>query len=284
MTRFSLSLARKLTAGLVLLIGNAVISCAIMAKEDVLIIGGAGNSGSAVAKLLIARGDHVTMFVRSTTDRKRLTGLPVDYVVGDAMKTDEVAAALQGKRFSVMFETLQVYPGTEQSYTKLYENFVPWAKRMGVKQFLGLGGGCGDWARQDCPLSPPLYALAGDMTNAEHVLRDSGVPYTIIRVGALIPSTPFHPDVDMVSGKSYLTTDLTKFGGVLRADLNQQIAGCIGAERCLNKIFVIDDLTVKAQLDHWLCKRRNETDTVISNNPLCGPMPRVTNAQPKQGP
>ena len=67
----------------------------------------------------------------------------------------------------------------------------------------------------------PLYALSGDMTRAEHVLRDSGVPYTIIRVGALIPSNPNHPAAAMASGKSILTTDVSRFGGVFRADLDR---------------------------------------------------------------
>ncbi len=254
-------------------------STAATAEQRVLIIGGAGHSGSAVARMLIERGDHVTAFVRSTTDRSKLDGVPVDYVVGDAMKADEVAAALEGKSFDVMFETVQVFPGSESSYSKMYENFVPIAKRMGIKQFISIGGGCGDNPREDCPLSPPLYELSKDMNRSEHILRESGVPYTIIRVGALIPSNPFHPDKDKRSGTSYLTTDLTKFGGVLRVDLNEQIAACIGAERCINKTFIIDDPTIKPQYDHWICKRENEGPVVSGDNPLCGEMPRVTEAQ-----
>ena len=165
-----------------------------------------------------------------------------------------MAAALEGKQFDVMFETVQVWPGTDASYTQMYENFVPWAKRLGVKQFISIGGGCGENPREDCPLSPPLYELSQDMNRSEHILRDSGVPYTIIRVGVLIPSNPFHPDADKRSGNSYMTTDLTKFGGVLRVDLNEQIVACIGAERCLNKTFIIDDPTIKPQFDHWICK------------------------------
>ena len=60
------------------------ISTAATAAQRVLIIGGAGHAGSAVARMLIERGDHVTAFVRATTDRSKLEGVPVDYVVGDA--------------------------------------------------------------------------------------------------------------------------------------------------------------------------------------------------------
>ena len=261
-----------------------VVSSAATAEQRVLIIGGAGHAGSAVARMLIERGDQVTAFVRATTDRSKLEGVPVDYVVGDAMKADEVAAALEGQQFDVMFETVQVWPGTEARYTQMYENFVPWAMRLGIKQFISIGGGCGENPREDCPLSPPLYELSQDMNRSEHILRDSGVPYTIIRVGVLIPSNPFHPDADKRSGTSYMTTDLTKFGGVLRVDLNEQIVACIGAERCLNKTFIIDDPTIKPQVDHWICKRANEGPVVSGNVPACGPMPRVTEAQLRGSP
>ncbi len=265
------------------LVAMLLLSPAVWAKENVLIIGGAGHTGAAVARMLVARGDRVTVFVRSTTNRAPLAGIEVEYLVGDAMKREEVAAALKGKRYSVIFETVQVAPGGAQSYAQVYENFVPLAKKMHVKQFLGLGSGCGDRAVKDCPLSPPLYKLAEDMTRAEHVLRDSGVPYTIIRIGALVPN-PRDPAFNMASGKSYLTTDPQKFGAVLRADLNQQVLGCIGSRHCINKIFVIDDLMIKPQLDHWLCKRSYETDTVRGFEPRCGPMPPITEQQLKGTP
>jgi uncharacterized protein YbjT (DUF2867 family) len=261
-----------------------LLATAATAGEDVLILGGAGKHGSAVARMLIDRGDRVSVLVRATTKRDRLAGLPVEYVVADAMKADEVAAALQGKRYSVIFETIQVYPGTGQSYAQLYDVIVPWAKRMGVKQFLALGGGCGDKPAKDCPLSPPLHALSLDMARAERILVDSGVPYTIIRIGALLPTNPNHPAAGMASGKSYLTTDLNIFGGVLRADLNREILGCIGAARCIGKTFMIDDPTVKPQLEHFLCKRRHETDTVKTFHPECGDMLPITEAQLKGGP
>ena len=215
--------------------------------------------------------------------RARLAGLPVSYVVGDAMDPGAARAALEGKHVGAILETLQFAPGDGRSWAKVYGNFVPWAKRTGVKQFIVLGGGCSDREAKECPLSPPLYAMTRDMTRAEHILRDSGVPYTIIRVGALLPN-PRHPKFDWETGRSYLTTDVTKFGGVMRTDLNEQVLGCIRAKRCLNRIFVIDDPTLKPQVDHFICKRRHETDTVSGLHPECGPMPDFTDAYPPKDP
>lgn len=245
------------------------------AAEHVLIFGGAGNSGSAVAKMLVARGDKVTAFVRPSTDRSLLAGTPVDFVVGDALDADQVAAALQGKSYTIFVEIVQILAITDkQNYTRLYENLIPWAKRMGVKQFLGIGSGCNDWKPEDCPLSRPLYKVAADQTKAERLLRDSGVPYTILRVGSLAPR-PTDPDVNRSTGTSYLTTDLSKFGGVLRADLNLQIFGCIGAARCLNQVFVVDDPGAKASLDYFLCKRRYDGDEIVIAEPRCGDAKRI---------
>ena len=62
MLRFLLSPAQCLAAAFVL-----VASTVAVAQEEVLVIGGAGNSGSAIARMLIDRGYHVTAFVRHTT-------------------------------------------------------------------------------------------------------------------------------------------------------------------------------------------------------------------------
>ena len=62
---------------------------------------------------------------------------------------------------------------TEASYTRMYENFVPWAKRLGVKQFISIGVGCGENPREDCPLSPPLYELSQDTCQGHAVMSVS---------------------------------------------------------------------------------------------------------------
>lgn len=264
----------KGVAAVMVMLAFSFAGGSLHAKEHVLIIGGAGESGSTLAKLLIARGDKVTAFVRPSTNRRRLEGVPVEYVVGDAMIAEEVAAALEGQDFTVIIDTVQILDVTDQvSYTRLYANFVPLAKRMGVKQFLIMGGGCSDRPREDCPLSPPLYTVATNMTIAEYILRGSGVPYTIIRIGALMPGAPDDPDAGLRTGTSFLTTDLTTFGGIWRGDLIDQIMGCVGNETCINKILAIDDPSMKAQLDNWLCKRSYETDTINFFDPRCGEMP-----------
>lgn len=86
-------------------------------KDDgVLILGGTGHSGSYVARRLVERGEKVTVLVRPTSDRSRLAGLPITYVVGDALDPASAKAAMQGKHFGVVFETLQFAPGDTSSW------------------------------------------------------------------------------------------------------------------------------------------------------------------------
>jgi len=269
----SMPIHRSVFAVAVLLF-SSITSVSAIAKEHVLIIGGAGNTGSIISKMLIARGDDVTAFVRSTTDRFRLEGVPVNYVVGDAMKADEVAAALEGKSYTVILDNVQLLEINEQqSYTSMYANFVPWAKRMGVKQFIVLGGACSERPREDCPLSPPLYKVAADQTIAEYILRGAGVPYTVFRIGALFPGGPDHPDAGFRTGTSFLSTNLSLFGAIWRGDFYDHIFGCIGRQRCINEIFTLDDPSMKPKLDNWLCKRRYESDTINFFDPRCGEEP-----------
>lgn len=264
-----------------LLGGAAAAATAAPSERDdgVLILGGAGRTGSAVARQLVARGEKVTVLVRPTTDRSRLAGLPVKYVVGDATDPAAARAAFEGKRYGVVVETVQFSQHVEPAWTTVYEHFMPWAKRTGVAQWIMFGGGCTDWAQKDCPLSPPLYKAWRDVERAEHILRDSGVPYTVIRVSSLAPTDPGHPQAFWATGKAYLSTDLRRFGGVMRADLAGLVVGCVRAERCLNHIFVADDPTLKPQIEHFICKRSYETDKLYAD-PRCGDVPKFTDAHP----
>ncbi|MBM3515887.1 MAG: NAD-dependent epimerase/dehydratase family protein [Alphaproteobacteria bacterium] len=264
----------RLLLGAVALYLSAAIPAS--AKDDVLIVGGAGNTGAAVAKALIARGDKVTVLVRPTTDRALLKDVLVEYAVADVLEAEQVAATLAGKKFTVVFETLQMLSGVDDRYTLAYRNLIAATRGMGLRQFLVLGAACSDRAAKDCPLSPPLYKVSADMSAAERVLRESGIPYTVIRQGSLMPGGPSDPDHNTATGTSFLTEDLSVFGAALRADLNQQIIGCIGNQKCIGKIYVIDDPSIRPQLDHWLCKRRHETDTIIFSHPDCGPFPPIT--------
>jgi dihydroflavonol-4-reductase len=62
----------------------------------VLVTGGTGFVGASVVRALAARGDRVRVLVRPQSDRRALTGLPVEFAVGDLGDPASLAAALRG--------------------------------------------------------------------------------------------------------------------------------------------------------------------------------------------
>ena len=227
----------------------------VFADDGVLILGAAGRTGSEIAKILIARGEKVTAFVRPTSNRDALKGMAVNYVVGDVTKADDVAAALKGKKYRVVIETLQSRRGEPTPYAPALRNLMPHAKATGVKQVIILSSTGADHGPKDFPQIN--YAAFGEVlkqqTEAEHILRDSGVGYSIIRIGAIISERGKPPHEP--TGKSYLTEDVKKFSATTYGDVITQTAACVDATRCMNKVFVIADDTLDGEIPHFICRR-----------------------------
>lgn len=66
-----------------------------------LLTGATGFVGSAVARVLAARGHTLRLLVRPTSDRRNLAGLDAELVTGDLTDPDSLARATAGCRFVV---------------------------------------------------------------------------------------------------------------------------------------------------------------------------------------
>ena len=64
-----------------------------------LVTGATGFVGSAVARVLLARGHQVRVMVRPTSDRRNLAGLDVEIVIGDLTDPASLAGAVAGCRY-----------------------------------------------------------------------------------------------------------------------------------------------------------------------------------------
>src|SRR6202789_55858 len=64
-----------------------------------LVTGATGFVGSAVARLLVARGHDLRLLARPTSDRRNLAGLDAEIVTGDLTDPASLARAAAGCRY-----------------------------------------------------------------------------------------------------------------------------------------------------------------------------------------
>lgn len=207
------------------------------ARGGVLLFGGTGRLGAPIAKLLVAAGEDVTVFVRAGSPRERLAGLDLRYVVGDLADEKSIAAAFSARPYRVVIDA-SAQRGASNSVPRFYENAARWiaanAKRTGVRQFILHGSiGAGDNAREVAALrgSGASDRLA-DKGRAEAAVRAGGVPYTIIRHG-LVPYDPQPPATE----RAYLTRDTGTWGEVTRDDLAILTLDVMDNPARLNKVY-----------------------------------------------
>ena len=75
------------------------MSVSLRPDDLVLVTGGSGFLGSAVARTLIARGARVRALVRSSSPPDNLTGLGCEIVAGDLTDPESLKAAMRGVRY-----------------------------------------------------------------------------------------------------------------------------------------------------------------------------------------
>lgn len=230
---------RSLTAILVICgVGLPQIAFAVDTTDGgVLLFGGTGRLGMPIAKLLVATGESVTVFVRQDSSRARLQGLPVRYIVGDLADENSIARAFDSRRFRVVIDA-SAQRGASNAVLKFYENAAGWivkhAKRTGVRQFILHGSiGAGD-NRQEVPAlrGAPVSDRLVDKGFAEKAVIAGGVPYTIIRHG-LVPYDPQPPATE----RAYLTRDLSTWGEITRDDLAILTLDAMDNPARLNRIY-----------------------------------------------
>ena len=223
-------------------------------RNGVLVFGGTGKLGVEVVKALVAAGEDVTVFTRAGSDRSALDGLKLDYAIGDLLDEKSIAATFDAKAYRALVDASANRASTGKGggpdrdsngfYTAIMTPMIKHAKRTGVKQFILHGSVL---AGDNIKLFPQFAFLKGsgtliDKGQAEIILIESGVPYTIIRHGR-VPNDPQPPP----TGNAYLTTDQAVFGDVTRGDLAMLTLDVLGNPMRTNRIFHAFDPTFKME-------------------------------------
>jgi uncharacterized protein YbjT (DUF2867 family) len=216
-----------------------VDEAAVMEQGRVLVFGGTRNTGLEVIRILRARGEPVTAFVRPTSDRTELEALGVDFAEGDAMDPATLPEAFAANKIRAVVSTIGCLSCEPPPDFEGNRNIVEAAKAAGVSRAIlvtSIGAG-------DSGDTPPfvsrlvLQKILPLKTQAEEHLKASGLDYTIIRPGGLTPSSSSAP-----TGNGYLTEDRAAFGFINRSDLAQLIVGCLDDPNTIGKTFAAADL------------------------------------------
>ncbi|MGA7801689.1 MAG: hopanoid-associated sugar epimerase [Gammaproteobacteria bacterium] len=171
-----------------------------------LVTGASGFVGSAVARELLRRGHRVRALVRATSDRRNLSGLPVETVVGDLTDPPSLERALHG--CEALFHVAADYRLWARHPEALYRtnvdgtgNLMAAAARAGVGRIvytssvatLGLNAD-GTPADEQTPVT--LDDMVGHYKRSKYLaeqlvrrlVREQGLPVVIVN-----PSTPVGP-------------------------------------------------------------------------------------------
>lgn len=206
--------------------------------NPVLVFGGTGQLGSAVVRELVAAGYPVTVFARPASDRTRLAGIKVSYVTGDILDAAQVKAAFDGGNFRTVVDATSRGSADDEFYPTAMANIIAGARTGGVRQIILHGSvGAGDnierFPQANFGRMRSTLAAKG---RAERLLIDSGIGYTIIRNGILLPA-------DLPPTRTArLSTDQDLMRKVRRADLGLLTVLCVGNPDYTNGIWhAIDD-------------------------------------------
>jgi uncharacterized protein YbjT (DUF2867 family) len=206
--------------------------------KHVLVFGATGNLGVEIVQDLTARGDKVTAFVRSSSDRSAIAPLGVDFVVGDVMDSASVLAAFQAGEYDAVITTIGAAREANVDYQG-NANIFNAAKQAGVSRVIMISTiGAGDSA-QAAPLISriALASVLPQKTRAEDELRASGLDYTIMRPGGLPPGI-------IETGGGLLSEDIRTMGFIKRPDLARLVVGVLDDDRTIGKTFTVIDPSI----------------------------------------
>jgi uncharacterized protein YbjT (DUF2867 family) len=218
------------------LLGGASVSHG----QGVLVLGGTGQLGSDVVRLLLAADNDVTVFARPKSDRSRLDGLDVEFVVGDLLDDESVAAAFAGRQYRAVVNTVRAPISDVPFYDISSALIAKHARAAGVKQIIHHGAvGAGDNVRlhPDVPWDrvPGLAGRMRDHGKAEENFFASGITTTVIRNSRVWPhGTPS-------TGQATLSEDPATMTPITRADLALMTMQCLDNPACAGKVYHAKD-------------------------------------------
>lgn len=204
-----------------------------LAAQTVLVFGGSGQLGAEIVRELVEEGHDVFAFVRPTSNRARLAGLPVQLIEGDVRVEADVRRALESRHFNVVVNALGRSESDVGFYATSGRHIARWSQQTRVDQVIlhssvGVGRSAAVYPAERLGAMRALFAAK---EVAESELLQGGPSYTIIRNAVLRDLAPGAKDgAELVPGD-------TAFGVVTRRGLARLTRECLRSSACENRVF-----------------------------------------------
>ena len=219
---------------------------ALAAGDVVLVAGATGKSGAPLVRILQSQGYKVRALVRDKAKGAALAG-EVELVEGDVTRPETLAPAMKGAAYviSAIGAVSAAPPNNPENVD--YQgvvNMVDAAKAAKVRHFVLMSSvGAGD-ANPATPLNKIFGMVLLWKGKGEAYVRQSGLPYTIVRPGGLKNCEPGQVGLRLAPG------DDTTRGMICRADVGLVMADALKRPEAAGKTvaLVSDD---KAPVDAW---------------------------------
>lgn len=205
------------------------------AVNNYLIFGASNGVGLELAKLLVARGDKVTAFVRPSSNLTELKALNVEFVTGDALNRQQVDVAFTNTNYKAVITTMGCYKCPSPPDYEGNKNVFDAARAANSKRVLMVSTmGTGDTA----DLIPwfvkrMLKDVIALKDKAEKNLMSGGLDYTILRPGALNRKAP--------TGKGVMLEKVDSTGVISRAEVAALLLKSIDDDSTIGKAYVVQD-------------------------------------------
>jgi uncharacterized protein YbjT (DUF2867 family) len=209
--------------------------------RTILVFGGTRGTGLEAIKLLVARGDRVTVMVRPASNRGGLEPLNVNIVEGDALDRASVEAAFAAAKPAAVINSLGGKRGEPRPDLEGTINIVDAAEAAGVRRIVMVTAvGAGD---STDALSPNAWKFLGPVielkTQAENRVTGSDLDYTILRPGGM--------GSDPATGTAIRTDDHSVMGMINRADLGRLVVECLDDDSTIGHIYHATDPGIDEQ-------------------------------------
>jgi uncharacterized protein YbjT (DUF2867 family) len=195
---------------------------------NVVIVGGHGKIALRLEKLLAERGDSPRGIIRSTEQASDLEAIGAEPIVLDIENVDDIGDALAGSEAVVFAAGAGPGSGPARKRTVDYggaAKLVEACKSQEIRRYVMVSTVGADHPESWTDETRPYFEAKAE---ADKLLAESGLDYTIIRPGRLTD--------DPGMGRVAIAEDLDR-SSVTRDDVAAVIAECLTADNTIGKGF-----------------------------------------------